>query len=184
MEELINVLSGLIDKPFYYDWSFWLSLLNLILISITFYEIQLTRKVAQRQNKDSIRPVLSFSSKNGNYVIINPSGNIAFNVYILLKNGHDYRIMKSGLIIGALPSQTDKLIEEKELVAINETDLARQIPSIVNLHKYLECKKENYSCLIYQDSAGHKLYSVFFVSSKTLPYDQFFESGYLDDLGV
>ncbi|MDO8592337.1 MAG: hypothetical protein Q7R92_01020 [bacterium] len=172
-----------LKKLFNIEWSFLLTLLNLILIGYTVSENIKLRKETQRQNKLSKQPYLGFRINPLHwYVIFNESPNMAFNIFIILKNGECYKILNDGYIIGAMPVGKEKEINPDSLVNINRDGLTKKIESVKCLVEYLERKKQDYQCIIYEDVFGNKLFSVFYVSSISLEYDRFSEIKYFNEI--
>lgn len=174
------------DKPFYQDWSFWLSAVSLFFLIVTISETTRLRKETQRQNKLNRQPYLTFGTnrETGNYIIFNASPNMAFNIFVLLRNKEKYKILIDGYVIVVMPIGKELEIQKGNLINCDKASLLEKIPSIKKLVKYLENKNENYQCIIYSDIFGNKMYSFFHVSSPHLAYDEISEIGYIDDINL
>jgi hypothetical protein len=183
MKELYFILHSIFDKPFYAEWSFWLMTLNILIMGYILLENIKLRKEAQRQNKLDKQPYLALThTKSQHYVIFNKSSNMAFNIFVILKRQADYMILKEGLIIGTIPVNDQKEINPSDLTKIDKDGLLKKIKSAKILVEYLERKKEDYQCVVYEDVFGNKIFSVYYVGSDTLEYDKFFESSYFDEV--
>jgi hypothetical protein len=179
------LLHRVFDKPFYHEWAFWLTLTSIVLIVINIIETTRLYKETRKQNKLNRRPYPSFTvnkDKPGEYIIVNDSPHPAFNVLAILKNNSDYRIPKLGHIIPIMSPGSRREIEHGDWISADESAVIKNISSATKLLNYLKQRQENGSCLLYEDILGNKLYSIFFVSSPTLGYDECAKVGYLNDL--
>lgn len=155
-----------------------------ILMVITFDYSYQTRKTViamEKQNLLNKLPHLDFNGSLTSYSINNSSQNTAFNVYLLLKKGSNYKILKEDRVIATLPSGGNEKIEVTDLVSITPTDLQQEISAVIPLVRYLENNDEDASCVVYQDVLGNAIYSLFYASSSSR-YDKCFETGYLKEL--
>jgi len=185
---ILYQLYDVLYKAFYSEWGFWIAILNLFLVYYTVRQTIRLRRENVEQNRRDKQPYLAFAVNKDRlrYVISNKSANMSFNIFVILKNDNTYKVLEEGYIIGVLPAGEQTELSRDDFLEIDKETLVKKIfkktVSIRNLVDYLESKNEDCQCIIYDDIFGNRMFSVFYVSSKTFQYDQFSEVGYINNI--
>ena len=151
---------------------------------LVLYTVKTTglHKQAEKQNRTSIRPYLSYLPDPNQYTIRNQTTKTAVNVVLLVKISGQLKVLSDMQHIVAVGPKSQHTIERSQLRTTATPEMSRLMPDYEKLFHKLRSLETNCLCILYHDLDGNSLYTLQYGSGAGFGLAG--ETGYVEEIPI